>query len=96
MGIMVLGHTGMLGNAVYKHLLTIHHGVEITKYRWPTEGFIKEMVSSEEWRKTEELKNFFLIGNDIINYKQHSYNSLDYLMDSSDAYKFLKESGVIK
>jgi len=45
MGIMVLGHTGMLGNAVYKHLLTIHHGVEITKYRWPTEGFIKEMLS---------------------------------------------------
>ena len=62
----------------------------------PGEKLHEEMVSSEEWRKTEELENFFLIGNDPINDEQHSYNSLDYLMDSSDAYKFLKESGVIK
>ena len=62
----------------------------------PGEKLHEEMVSSEEWRKTEELENFFLIGNNTINDEQHSYNSLDYLMDSSDAYKFLKESGVIK
>ena len=45
MKILVLGHTGMLGNAVYKHLSSIHHGVEITTHRWPKEGFIKEMLS---------------------------------------------------
>ena len=62
----------------------------------PGEKLHEEMVSSEEWRKTEELENFFLIGNNTINDEQHSYNSLDYLMDSSDAYKFLKDSEVIK
>ena len=53
------------------------------------------MVSSEEWMKTEELDNFFLIGHRNINKEIHSYNSLDYLMDSSDAKNFLKESKVI-
>ena len=62
----------------------------------PGEKLHEEMVSSEEWRKTEELDNFFLIGSENINEEQHSYNSLNYLMNSSDAYKFLKESGVIK
>lgn len=62
----------------------------------PGEKLHEEMVSSEEWRKTEEFDNFFLIGSENINEEQHSYNSLNYLMNSSDAYKFLKESGVIK
>ena len=62
----------------------------------PGEKLHEEMVSSEEWRKTEELENFFLIGNTTINNEHHSYNSLDYLMDSDDAYSFLKESGVIQ
>tara|TARA_B100001094_G_scaffold333301_1_gene410489 strand:- start:9327 stop:10268 length:942 start_codon:yes stop_codon:yes gene_type:complete len=55
----------------------------------------EEMVSFEEWRKTEELDNFFLIGNDVVSSDHHSYNSLDYLMDSSEAYNFLKISGVL-
>ena len=62
----------------------------------PGEKLHEEMVSSEEWMRTEELDNFFLIGNTNINTEQHSYNSFDYLMDSSNAYKFLKDSGVIK
>ena len=62
----------------------------------PGEKLHEEMVSSEEWRKTEELENFFLIGNTTINNEHHSYNSLDYLMDSDDAYSFLKESGGIQ
>jgi UDP-N-acetylglucosamine 4,6-dehydratase/5-epimerase len=62
----------------------------------PGEKLHEEMVSSEEWRKTEELENFFLIGNTTINNEHHSYNSLDYLMESYDAYSFLKESGVIQ
>lgn len=61
----------------------------------PGEKLHEEMVSSEEWIKTEELDNFFLIGSKIINSNHHSYNSFDYLMDSSEAYNFLKESGVI-
>lgn len=62
----------------------------------PGEKLHEEMVSSEEWRKTESLDNFLLIGNDTTNDDNHSYNSLDYLMDSSEAHDFLKESGVIK
>jgi FlaA1/EpsC-like NDP-sugar epimerase len=61
----------------------------------PGEKLHEEMVSSEEWVRTEELDNFFLIGNENINTDQHSYNSFDYLMDSSDAHKFLRDSGVI-
>ena len=62
----------------------------------PGEKLHEEMVSHEEWMKTEELDHFFLIGHENINKEIHSYNSLDYLMDSSDAYNFLKESGVIR
>jgi FlaA1/EpsC-like NDP-sugar epimerase len=61
----------------------------------PGEKLHEEMVSSEEWMRTEELDNFFLIGNEYINTEQYSYNSFDCLMDSSDAYKFLRDSGVI-
>lgn len=61
----------------------------------PGEKLHEEMISSEEWLRTEEHADFLLIGNENINTEQHSYNSLDYLMDSSDAYKFLKNSGVI-
>jgi UDP-glucose 4-epimerase len=61
----------------------------------PGEKLHEEMVSSEEWMRTEELDNFFLIGNKNINVEQHSYNSFDYLMDSSQAYQFLKDSKVI-
>jgi len=62
----------------------------------PGEKLHEEMVSSEEWRKTESLDNFLLIGGKTTNDDNHSYNSLDYLMDSSEAHDFLKESGVIK
>jgi len=62
----------------------------------PGEKLHEEMVSHEEWMKTEELDHFFLIGHENINKEIHSYNSLDYLMDSSEAYDFLKKSGVIR
>ena len=61
----------------------------------PGEKLHEEMVSSEEWMRTEELDTFFLIGNENINAEQHSYNSFDYLMGSSQAYQFLKDSKVI-
>jgi hypothetical protein len=53
------------------------------------------MISAEEWMRTEEYDNF-LIGSENIRDEQQSYNSKDSLMDSSEAYDFLKESGVFK
>ena len=60
----------------------------------PGEKLHEEMISKEEWMRTEEHKNF-LIGNDYVRDEQKSYNSFDSLMDSSEAYNFLKESGVV-
>ncbi|MAH43891.1 hypothetical protein CL614_09305 [archaeon] len=61
----------------------------------PGEKLHEEMISGEEWMRTEKHENF-LIGNKNIRDEQKSYNSYDSLMDSSDAYSFLKKSGVIK
>ena len=55
----------------------------------------EEMISKEEWMRTEEHENF-LIGTEYIRDEQKSYNSFDSLMDSTEAYDFLKESGVIE
>ena len=54
----------------------------------------EEMISDEEWLRTEIHKNY-LIGNKNIRDDRKSYNSLDSLMDSSEAFDFLKNSGVI-
>ena len=54
----------------------------------------EEMISKEEWMRTEEYDNF-LIGNEYIRDEQKSYNSFDSLMDSSEAFDFLKKNGVI-
>ena len=61
----------------------------------PGEKLHEEMISSEEWLRTEEHENF-LIGNENIRSERKSYNSNDSLMDSSESYDFLKKSGVIK
>ncbi len=61
----------------------------------PGEKIHEEMISSEEWMKTEEHENF-LIGNEYIRDEQKSYNSFDSLMDSSEAYDFLNKSGILK
>ena len=55
----------------------------------------EEMISKEEWMRTEEYDNF-LIGTEYISDEQKSYNSFDSLMSSSEAYKFLEKSGVVK
>ena len=54
----------------------------------------EEMISKEEWMRTEEHENF-LIGNEYIRDEQKSYNSFDSLMESSEAFDFLKKNGVI-
>lgn len=45
MKILVLGHNGMLGNAVYKHLSNIYREVQTTKHRWPSDDFTKDVTS---------------------------------------------------
>jgi len=62
----------------------------------PGEKLHEEMVSAEEWRRTEELDNFFLITDDFINEEMKTYNSLESLIDSEDVYDFLIENGVTK
>lgn len=62
----------------------------------PGEKLHEEMVSAEEWRRVEELDNFFLITDDIVNQEMKTYNSLDSLIDSEDVYDFLIENGVTK
>ena len=54
----------------------------------------EEMISNEEWMRTENHENF-LIGYKNFKTERKSYNSYDSLMDSSEAEDFLKESGVI-
>jgi FlaA1/EpsC-like NDP-sugar epimerase len=61
----------------------------------PGEKLHEELISTEEWLRTEEHENY-LIGTKSINDKFWSYNSKDSLMNSSETYKFLKDSGVIR
>ena len=61
----------------------------------PGEKIHEEMISDEEWMRTEEYENF-LISTDNTRNEQKSYNSYDSLMDSSEAYNFLQKSGVLE
>ena len=60
----------------------------------PGEKLHEEMISEEEWFRTEEYENY-LITNKNIKTDLWCYNSKDTLMDKEEAYKFLKDSGVI-
>ena len=61
----------------------------------PGEKLHEELISTEEWLRTTDHENY-LIGTESINNELKSYNSKDSLMNSSETYKFLKDSGVIK
>ena len=61
----------------------------------PGEKIHEELISSEEWLRTEEYENY-LITTDYINSDLWSYNSKDSLMSDSNTYKFLQNSGVIE
>jgi len=54
----------------------------------------EEMISEEEWFRTEEHTNY-LINNHQIHSNIWSYNSKDTLMNEDEAHNFLKDSGVI-
>jgi UDP-N-acetylglucosamine 4,6-dehydratase len=60
----------------------------------PGEKMHEEMISFEEWARTEEYSTHFLIGQTIIRDEYKSYNSLDSLMDAAAAYDYLEKSGV--
>ena len=61
----------------------------------PGEKIHEELISSEEWLRTEEYENY-LITTDYINSDLWSYNSKDSLMNNDKTYKFLQNSGVIE
>tara|TARA_R100001377_G_scaffold6147_1_gene3374 strand:- start:758 stop:1705 length:948 start_codon:yes stop_codon:yes gene_type:complete len=60
----------------------------------PGEKLHEEMISEEEWFRTEDDENY-LINNYPVNSDTWSYNSKDTLMDEEEAYKFLQNSKVI-
>jgi UDP-N-acetylglucosamine 4,6-dehydratase/5-epimerase len=61
----------------------------------PGEKLHEEMVSEEEWMKTEEQENY-LITTEHLNDEINNYNSYDSLMDSVDVYDFLKLNNIIE
>lgn len=61
----------------------------------PGEKLHEEMISMEEWTRTEEHDEFFLIGQTIIRSEQKSYNSKDSLLAAEGTYSYLEETGVI-
>jgi len=61
----------------------------------PGEKIHEELISPEEWLRTEEYENY-LITTDYINSDLWSYNSKDSLMNNAKTYKFLQNSGVIE
>ena len=69
-------------------------GLEVVGVR-PGEKLHEEMISQEEWFRTEDDKNY-LINNLPIHNDMWSYNSSDTLMNIEDSYKFLQKSGVIQ
>lgn len=54
----------------------------------------EEMISAEEWMRTQEYENY-LISDDIITSESKSYNSLDSIMPGEEVYDFLKKCNVI-
>ena len=60
----------------------------------PGEKLHEELISEEEWLRTTDHENY-LIGTESTNDELWSYNSKDSLMDGSETYKFLQDSGVI-
>ena len=60
----------------------------------PGEKLHEELISKEEWLRTTDHENY-LIGTESTNDDLWSYNSKDSLMDISETYKFLQDSGVI-
>jgi len=61
----------------------------------PGEKLHEEMISDEEWMRTIDLGENYIITNNIVTKESKSYNSYDNLMDDDKVYEFLKENNVI-
>ena len=74
----------------------------------PGEKIHEEMISSEEWLKTEDVGENYLINQNVDFYspgepldkdysskEMKSYNSKDSLMGYEEAYEFLQKTGVL-
>lgn len=61
----------------------------------PGEKMHEEMISQEEWMRTVEFNDNFLITDKILRQDRKSYNSLDACMPNENVYKFLQDAGVI-
>lgn len=59
----------------------------------PGEKLHEEMISEEEWMKTEEQENY-LITTEHLNGEVNSYNSYDSLMDGDGVYDFLELNNI--
>jgi UDP-N-acetylglucosamine 4,6-dehydratase len=55
----------------------------------------EEMISSEEWMRTEEYENY-VVTDEILKEESVSYNSHDCVMPEEDVYSFLKRSNVLE
>jgi len=60
----------------------------------PGEKLHEEMISEEEWFRTEEYENY-LINNHNVNSDIWSYSSKDSLMSEEESFQFLQDAGVI-
>ena len=73
----------------------------------PGEKIHEEMISTEEWLKTEDGENYLIhqqmeffppgepSSSDFLNKEMYSYNSKNSIMGFSETYDFLKKSKVI-
>ena len=55
----------------------------------------EEMISTEEWLRTEDLENY-LITSETINDEMWSYSSKNSVLTEDETYEFLSDSGVIE
>ena len=61
----------------------------------PGEKIHEELISSDEWGRTERSLDNYLIGTEKIDDERKSFNSENSLMDESEIFYFLKENGVV-
>lgn len=61
----------------------------------PGEKLHEELISENEWMRTLEVGDNYLITNNIVTQEIKSYNSLDSLMPEAEVYDFLKISKIL-
>ena len=84
-----------IARALIKHYTGDENSIELkTVGIRKGEKLHEEMISAEEWMRTEE-HDHYLISDDIIHDECVSYNSYDSVMPGEQVYDFLKSTKVI-